>query len=501
MRKSSPPASTGIAPTDCAPSTSIGTPVCSRSSCTGRTRPLVQSTCEIASSRVRGVDRGEDRVRVGRRRPRRARRSRAPARSGRSARRSWSRSRPPARGRGRRGRCCSRRVVEPVSAICSGSAPTSAASAARSSLAQLEHPLEVLLAEAAVVEIRVELLLHALRRSGGRAGRTCPAFRYASCSSTGKSARASSGVTRSSSRRGRGRTAPRHCAGAAPPATPRARRGRCRATRMWSMFGPGRSGSRRLKSPARTRASPAAASDSMSSCARPQLGARHLGPLELVRGVHVPDHEPVEPDGVADTALAAGLADPNRPALERLERRREQDRVRLARDAGAEPLLARGAGGRRRASAARAALRDRRRDRHAAPVVEPRERPERHLLEAERRRARRARSARPSLGAARAAPAARCGRGRRSSCGSARHPPTALAYERVRVVVADPPAFTPPYDHALAAALAARGRGGRAVTSRFRFGAVAAPDGYRRRELFYPLSSRLFGRSRAARCR
>ena len=66
----------------------------------------------------------------------------------------------------------------------------------------------------------------------------------------------------------------------------------------------------------------------------------------------------------------------------------------------------------------------------------------------------------------------------------------------MRVVLADPPAFTPPYDHALAAALAAAGADVELVTSRFRFGAVAAPDGYRRRELFYPLSSRLFGRSR-----
>ena len=66
----------------------------------------------------------------------------------------------------------------------------------------------------------------------------------------------------------------------------------------------------------------------------------------------------------------------------------------------------------------------------------------------------------------------------------------------MRVVVADPPAFTPPYDHALAAALAAAGAEVELVTSRFRFGAVAEPDGYRRRELFYPLSSRLFGRSR-----
>ena len=66
----------------------------------------------------------------------------------------------------------------------------------------------------------------------------------------------------------------------------------------------------------------------------------------------------------------------------------------------------------------------------------------------------------------------------------------------MRVVVADPPAFTPPYDHALAAALARAGADVELVTSRFRFGDVPQPDGYRRRELFYPLSSLLFRRSR-----
>jgi glycosyltransferase involved in cell wall biosynthesis len=66
----------------------------------------------------------------------------------------------------------------------------------------------------------------------------------------------------------------------------------------------------------------------------------------------------------------------------------------------------------------------------------------------------------------------------------------------MRVVVADPPAFTPPYDHELAAALARAGADVELVTSRFRFGAAPAPDGYRRRELFYPLSSRVFRRSR-----
>src|SRR3954449_12547027 len=66
----------------------------------------------------------------------------------------------------------------------------------------------------------------------------------------------------------------------------------------------------------------------------------------------------------------------------------------------------------------------------------------------------------------------------------------------MKVQLVDPPAFTPPYDHALAAALARAGAEVELVTSRFRFGEVAAADGYRRRELFYPLSSRLFRRSR-----
>src|SRR4029450_12854847 len=64
------------------------------------------------------------------------------------------------------------------------------------------------------------------------------------------------------------------------------------------------------------------------------------------------------------------------------------------------------------------------------------------------------------------------------------------------VVLADPPAFTPAYDHELAAALARAGVGVELVTSRFRFGEVAPPDGYRRSETFYPLSSRVFKRSR-----
>src|SRR5437764_8960651 len=66
----------------------------------------------------------------------------------------------------------------------------------------------------------------------------------------------------------------------------------------------------------------------------------------------------------------------------------------------------------------------------------------------------------------------------------------------MRVVLADPPAFTPAYDHELAAALARAGADVELVTSHFRFGEVPSPDGYVRSEAFYPLSSRVFGRSR-----
>ncbi|MFL5945775.1 MAG: glycosyltransferase family 4 protein [Gaiellaceae bacterium] len=66
----------------------------------------------------------------------------------------------------------------------------------------------------------------------------------------------------------------------------------------------------------------------------------------------------------------------------------------------------------------------------------------------------------------------------------------------MRVTLADPPAFTPAYDHELAAALARAGSDVELVTSRFRFGDPPDADGYRRIESFYPLSSRLFRRSR-----
>jgi glycosyltransferase involved in cell wall biosynthesis len=66
----------------------------------------------------------------------------------------------------------------------------------------------------------------------------------------------------------------------------------------------------------------------------------------------------------------------------------------------------------------------------------------------------------------------------------------------VRVLLADPPAFTPWYDHELAAGLARAGADVELATSHFRFGDVPPEDGYRRTERWYPVSSRVFRRSR-----
>ena len=55
----------------------------------------------------------------------------------------------------------------------------------------------------------------------------------------------------------------------------------------------------------------------------------------------------------------------------------------------------------------------------------------------------------------------------------------------MRVHVVDPSAYTPPYDHALCAALAAAGAEVELYTSRFAHGTLAAPAGYALREHFY----------------
>jgi glycosyltransferase involved in cell wall biosynthesis len=54
-----------------------------------------------------------------------------------------------------------------------------------------------------------------------------------------------------------------------------------------------------------------------------------------------------------------------------------------------------------------------------------------------------------------------------------------------RIQIVDPSAYTPPYDHALCAALARAGADVELVTSRFPYAEPPTPDGYRRTEPFY----------------
>jgi glycosyltransferase involved in cell wall biosynthesis len=71
----------------------------------------------------------------------------------------------------------------------------------------------------------------------------------------------------------------------------------------------------------------------------------------------------------------------------------------------------------------------------------------------------------------------------------------------MRVALLDPPSFTAPYDHALASALARRGHEVTLLASPFTHGEVPRPDGYRREEVFLPLSSRLVRRAPRSRGR
>jgi glycosyltransferase involved in cell wall biosynthesis len=59
----------------------------------------------------------------------------------------------------------------------------------------------------------------------------------------------------------------------------------------------------------------------------------------------------------------------------------------------------------------------------------------------------------------------------------------------MKVQLLDPSAFTPPYDRALAAALARGSAEVELLTSRFLYGAVPEPEGYRVRECFYRRST------------
>ena len=65
----------------------------------------------------------------------------------------------------------------------------------------------------------------------------------------------------------------------------------------------------------------------------------------------------------------------------------------------------------------------------------------------------------------------------------------------MRVLVVDPQAYTPPYDHALCEALAARGIEVELTTARFLHGQAPEPAGYRRDFAFGPLAAGAIARS------
>jgi glycosyltransferase involved in cell wall biosynthesis len=71
----------------------------------------------------------------------------------------------------------------------------------------------------------------------------------------------------------------------------------------------------------------------------------------------------------------------------------------------------------------------------------------------------------------------------------------------VRIALLDPPGFTPPYDHSLAAALAERGHDVHLFTAPDLHGSSRSPDGYVRHETFLLFSSRLLRRRPRARVR
>jgi glycosyltransferase involved in cell wall biosynthesis len=205
--------------------------------------------------------------------------------------------------------------------------------------------------------------------------------------------------------------------------------------------------------------------------------------------VEVHDRHARDLDGLGDSPELRFAHDVNAEVARRLAR---EDRVRLTRHGRAKQAVVQSRDcpgpereqGPPRDGAGRV---------HSAPVLEVRQRPDRQLLQADdlwtvpgheldHRAEERAALGRSGVAV--------------EEVPSPHEHGHDVAYEAVRVLLADPPAFTLPYDHELAAGLSRAGAEVELVTSRFRFGAAPEPEGYTRRELFYPLSSRLFGRSR-----
>ena len=224
------------------------------------------------------------------------------------------------------------------------------------------------------------------------------------------------------------------------------------------------------------------------------------GDVRPVRRVDVRDEQVAarvpEPGDLAHPALGACVrVEPLDAELHDLEAPRDQHRIRLTGEGrsnvpGIEVMQHSGERSEQRA------LRHRPAGLHPAPLRELPERPHRDLLQTHDIGRIGHDQAHHSLDVQ--AP----GFGEASAVKEVPRPDEELVahaspYSRpVRVLLLDPAAYTLPYDHHLAGALAARGAEVELVASRFRFGDAPEPHGYHRRELFYPLSTRLFRRSR-----
>ncbi len=243
-----------------------------------------------------------------------------------------------------------------------------------------------------------------------------------------------------------------------------------------------------------------AAEDHRFVARRELLDERRGAPELLVgvsgRGVEIADHAGLrDAQRLADAALAlAATADLPQLFVLHAHPAPDEDRVRLAGERRAQQTVMNvRQHGAERGAAEQRPPGDGHGRRHAAPVAEALERPQRNLLETHHvglvggcepnhRLEIRAAPGRDGIAVEEVPRTDEEGHGRSLRL-------------QMRVLLADPPAFTPTYDHELAAALGRAGAEVELVTSRFRFGPVPAPDGYTRTELFYPLSSRLFKRS------
>ena len=471
--------------------------------------PVVQSTCESASSRVRGVTAARIASASGgtttTRAPRRVKRAEQAEVLG-----SSSRSRPPARARARRGRCCSRR---------------SSSRSARPARLDADEPRRARRAPARAARASARTtpcrpgpargrarcsLSHRRRASAERAARTCRRSDRRSARAPGRARAPRSNVIRPSPRPAHGRRARAHCGGRRSSDQTRERRGgepthehvvdarpERREARQLEQ-----AAARRLKSPASTTGSPGASATPSEALAPARPRGRELGMPEVVRRVEVRDDEPPR------AARRGRHRRSRRPASIRLVA--EVARAARARPrAGSRSPDRRSPSGRGRGSAASS------RRRAGAGSHGGSHDPASRASRSSGRAAAAPRAAAPG---GRARPGDRPWRARTISCRKLSRPggfalpwktfqlrtssARARTLRAMRVVLADPPAFTPALRPRARRSARTSGRRGRARdVAAFASAPCPIRSATERRELFYPVSSRGLQSARGCGCR